>query len=142
MLIEILKRTPPWVFVLFFVLLAYGFSQSRNRVVGRGMVPILPAAMIALSFYGVFSAFAGAAIGLVAWALGLAISVAAGARLMSGRGQPRLRPAQRPVPRASDDDLAGGRPDRFRRRLTGGCIGCLHDTPKAGLRAGLSITRA
>jgi lipopolysaccharide export LptBFGC system permease protein LptF len=60
LLIEILKRTPPWVFFLFFVLLAVGYYQSKDRIVGRGKVAILPIIMIALSFYGVLSAFGAA----------------------------------------------------------------------------------
>ena len=65
MLIEILQRTPPWVFVLFFALLALGYFQSRSRTVSRRRVSILPVAMIVLSLYGVFSAFGIAPVGLV-----------------------------------------------------------------------------
>jgi len=46
MLIEILKRTPSWVFVLFFALLAWGYFQSKDRIVSRSQVSILPVAMI------------------------------------------------------------------------------------------------
>lgn len=86
MLIEILKRTPPWVFVLFFALVAMGYSQSKDRTVRRGRVTVLPVAMIALSFYGVLSAFGIVPVGLALWALGVAVAVGPGARLAAPRG--------------------------------------------------------
>lgn len=86
MLIEILKRTPPWVFVLFFVLLLLGFLQSKGRTVSRGRVSLLPVAMLVLSFYGVLSAFGGVPAGLAFWVLGVAISVGLGIKLALPRG--------------------------------------------------------
>ncbi len=86
MLIEILKRTPPWVFVLFFVLLALGCYQARARTVSRGRLAIIPAAMIGLSFYGVVSAFGIDPIGLACWAAGAAIVIGLGARFAAPHG--------------------------------------------------------
>lgn len=57
MLIEILARTPLWVFAFFFALLALGIVQSRTRQFNRNKVWMLPVAMILFSFYGVVSAF-------------------------------------------------------------------------------------
>lgn len=81
MLIEILRHTPPWVFVLFFVLLVLGCSQSKGRTVSRNKVSILPVAMLVLSFYGVLSAFGSVAVGLAFWVLGVAIAVGLGVKL-------------------------------------------------------------
>ena len=78
MLFEILKRTPIWVFALFFILLAVGHLQRKDRCVSRGWVSILPLAMIGLSFYGVLSAFGIVATGLACWGLGVAMAVALG----------------------------------------------------------------
>lgn len=78
MLIEILKRTPSWVFVLFFVLLALGYYQSKDRVVNRNNVTILPAAMLLLSFYGVYSAFGSALFAITSWLAGVAITACLG----------------------------------------------------------------
>lgn len=86
LLIEILKRTPSWVFVLFFVILALGYSENRARSVSRGRVSILPIAMITLSFYSVFSAFGAVLIGFVSWLLGSAIAVCFGLVLNAPRG--------------------------------------------------------
>ena len=86
MLIEILKRTPLWVFVLFFILIALGYFQSKGRTVSRRRVSVLPVAMIALSFYGVLSAFGVAIVGLVFWALGVALAVGVGVKLATPQG--------------------------------------------------------
>ena len=86
MLVEILKRTPSWVFVLFFVLILLGYSQSKDRVVSRGKVSILPVAMIVLSFYGVLSAFGISPVGLTSWGLGVVGAVWLGLTLASPSG--------------------------------------------------------
>lgn len=86
MLIQILTRTPPWVFLLFFVLLALGYVQSKNRTLSYSKVSILPGAMVMLSFYGVFSAFGANPIGLVFWILGVAIAVGVIAKRPAPKG--------------------------------------------------------
>jgi non-heme chloroperoxidase len=86
LLVQIIERTPSWVFVLFFVLVGLGYVQSRNRTVRRGSVAIIPLAMIALSLYGVLSAFGVAPAGLVFWLLGVGIAVWLGLNLPSPRG--------------------------------------------------------
>jgi uncharacterized protein DUF6622 len=86
LLIEILKHTPSWVFVLFFALVALGYSQSKDRTVRRGRVSILPVTMIALSFYGVLSAFGMVPVGLASWVLGVAVSVGLSVRLAAPQG--------------------------------------------------------
>ncbi len=86
MLIEIVKRTPFWVLVLFLVLLAFGWSQSRDRTVSRGGIAVLPVAMIALSLYGLISDFGIVVAGLTAWIAGIAIAVLGGVRLGVPRG--------------------------------------------------------
>lgn len=83
MLIEIVKRTPLWVFFLFFVLLAIGYMQSKDRAVRLGTVTILPVAMISLSFYGVISAFGIAPAGLFLWISGVTIVLGLGIKIAS-----------------------------------------------------------
>ena len=78
MFIQILKGTPPWVFVLFFALLALGYLQSRPRVVSPARLAILPAFFIAYSLYGVASAFGGDTPHLLAWASGIGAAVLLG----------------------------------------------------------------
>lgn len=75
MIIEIIKRTPLWVFALFVALLVMGYTQSKDRTLSRGKVAILPVVMIGLSFYGVISAFGiGRPLGLVSWFIGIFIA--------------------------------------------------------------------
>ena len=86
MLIEILRRTPSWVFTLLFALVVLGYSQTRDRIVSWRLLPLLPAVMIVLSLYGVLSAFGLNPLALVAWALGIAIAAGSGRRLAMQRG--------------------------------------------------------
>ena len=86
MLIEILKRTPSWVFVLFFVLLAFGYYQSKDRVVSRNKVTIIPAAMLVLSFYGVLSAFGSNLFAIFSWLAGVVITVYLGLKSANPSG--------------------------------------------------------
>ena len=67
---QIIANTPKWVFVLFFVLLAFGISQMRTQIKSRKRVLIIPIVMFVLSFLGVISAFGKAAMPIVAWAVG------------------------------------------------------------------------
>ena len=89
MFIEILHRTPSWVFVLLFALVVLGYGQTRDRSVRGSLLTLLPAAMIVLSLYGVLGAFGLNPLGLGAWALGVAIAIAIAAG--SGRGSALLR---------------------------------------------------
>ena len=86
MLIEIISHTPRWVFILFFVLLVLGYLQSKTRTVSRKKVIILPCAMIALSFYGVISAFGISAVGIISWFIGAAATTWLGLMLGSPKG--------------------------------------------------------
>ena len=42
MLLQILQRTPPWVFALFVVLIFFGVLQRRSRQLGWARVAVLP----------------------------------------------------------------------------------------------------
>lgn len=68
-LLQVLKGTPSWVFVLFVVLLALGFLQSRARSVPKSMLALLPASMIALSGYAIVSTFGLAPAAIGSWTL-------------------------------------------------------------------------
>ena len=81
MLLEILKRTPTWVFALFAILLFYGLLQARTRRLGRGRVIFLPVVMVSLSFFGVASTFGVHVLPLGSWLAGIAAVLVAGRRL-------------------------------------------------------------
>ncbi|MGQ4878972.1 DUF6622 family protein [Billgrantia sp. LNSP4103-1] len=93
MLIEIIRNTPRWVFLLFIVLLVTGYRQSKDRTASRHSIAILPAVFILLALYGVVSAFGTDPAGLALWALGVACSVLLHLKLMVPRGV-RYSPAQ------------------------------------------------
>jgi hypothetical protein len=86
MLLQILKGTPTWVFVLFFALLAIGLLQTRSRSVSTGRLSVLPAAFMAFSLYGVIAAFGPSASNLLAWAAGIGTAVIVGRSLKQPLG--------------------------------------------------------
>jgi hypothetical protein len=81
MLLEIVKRTPPWVWLVFGALLWLGIWQSRPRRVTRQTVLALPLAMIALSLLAVWNAFGTQVEGLLSWSLGALLLPALNQRL-------------------------------------------------------------
>ena len=70
MILQILQRTPVWVWPLFATLLYVGYSQSKTRRVGRARLFALPAALLGLSLYSMFATFGANRIGFAAWLVG------------------------------------------------------------------------
>lgn len=81
LLIEIVRRTPPWVWLLLAALLALGLSQLRTRTVSRARLLALPAALLGLGLFATATTFQPAALALAAWALALAGGAMLGRRL-------------------------------------------------------------
>lgn len=67
MFLEILARTPRWVFALFALLVCLGCSQLITRRVSLRRITIMPIAMAVLSLYGVISAFNDSPMALILW---------------------------------------------------------------------------
>lgn len=86
MLFEIMKRTPVWVFVLFFVLLACGCYQSKDRVVSHRNVIIFPAVMLMVSLSGVLSAFGSTPSALSSWLAGVAVTASLSVKFINLNG--------------------------------------------------------
>lgn len=78
MIIQILSHTPIWVYGLFLVLLVFGLIQTRTRTVGKLPALLLPAGMIALSLWGIYSSFGLATIPLAAWSMAVASATVVG----------------------------------------------------------------
>jgi hypothetical protein len=74
MLIQIVSRTPLWVWGLLLVLISIGLSQLFTRTVSAKRITLMSAAMTALSLYGTLSAFGSMPHILLGW---LAAAVAA-----------------------------------------------------------------
>jgi len=86
MLAQIIASTPKWVFLVFFVLLWYGWMQSRTRNTGRVRVLMLPMIMIFLSLGGVFSSFHGQLASLGAWGVGFLVGAGVNHLIGTPRG--------------------------------------------------------
>ena len=71
-----LQHIPAWVFVLFFVLIAFGVAQSFPRSVSLRRSTVLPLLLLGLSLMGVSSSFGAQALAFLAWAAGVAGAVA------------------------------------------------------------------
>jgi hypothetical protein len=82
MLLEILIRTPAWVYGLFIVLVVFGLIQTRTSKVGTARAVVLPIAMLILSAYGAVSVFGANPIVAAAWFVGLATALVIGRNLL------------------------------------------------------------
>ena len=70
MIVQILQRTPVWVWPLFAALLYLGYLQSKTRSVSKQRLFALPLAMVGLSLYSLFSTFSANGAGFAAWLAG------------------------------------------------------------------------
>src|SRR4051794_3339158 len=89
MLGPIVKSTPPWVWGLLAALTGLGLSQARARTASLLRIMLLPIAMIALSGWGLASAFGSsphAASVLLAWLAAAGVGLAAIAPMAAPAG--------------------------------------------------------
>jgi hypothetical protein len=96
MLLQIIQATPLRIWALFAGLVGLGMMQARTRTIGSLRASLLPFVFVVLSLAGVVSAFGAHAVALAAWGLGIAVSLAAG---------PRLLPTLRATWQATGDSL-------------------------------------
>jgi hypothetical protein len=75
-ILEILKHTPVWVFVLFAALVALGLTQIRTRNLSLPRLFALPVALVAFSIYGFVAAFGANAFAISGWLAGLLVTSA------------------------------------------------------------------
>jgi hypothetical protein len=75
MLLEILKRTPPWVFFLFAALVFFGAMQSRTRRISLARVTILPVVLLGLALSGLWGSFGANGFALASWLTAVAAAV-------------------------------------------------------------------
>lgn len=85
-LTALLQHTPGYVWGLLAALTAVGVSQARDRQVSLTRVTVLPLAMVALSFIGMFHVFGPTPIALSAWAAGVATALTLGRSAVAVRG--------------------------------------------------------
>jgi hypothetical protein len=77
---------PLWPIAVLALLLALGYRQSRTRSVRPQTLRRVALAMLALSLYGVTTAFGASAGPVLAWAVGFAAAVMPGRPLFAPRG--------------------------------------------------------
>jgi len=75
MLMQILSNTPKWVFALFIFLLILGVRQMRDRTMPRRRLVIMPLIFLALSLFGIISAFGWNLEPLLIWAVAYVLMV-------------------------------------------------------------------
>ena len=80
---------PLWPFAILAALVILGYRQSRDRVVQPGTLAKLALGMLALSLYGVVSAFGAGLVPVLAWAAGFAASVFLAGPVVAPRGLAR-----------------------------------------------------
>ena len=68
MLIQIISRTPSWVWALFLALLVLGALQMRQRSTSLLRQIVLPMVLVGLSLLGVLSAFHRSPVAALIWA--------------------------------------------------------------------------
>ena len=76
----ILEKTPDWVFILFGILLMFGYVQSKDRTLSYRQALLMPYAMFLFSLYGVLASF-GWDYTLLLWVVGIGIGIFIGMRL-------------------------------------------------------------
>ena len=75
-LVQLIQKTPYWVWALLIGLIGLGASQLRTRQVSQVRAMVMPLAMTALSIYGITSAFGGSGRGAAAVGAWLAAAAA------------------------------------------------------------------
>lgn len=75
MLLEILKHTPPWVFVLFAALVYLGAMQRRTRQLSLARVAIMPVVLFGLALSGLWGAFGADGLVVASWLAAVVIAV-------------------------------------------------------------------
>lgn len=86
---------PIWPFAILAILVALGYRQSRDRLVRPGTLAGVAAAMMALSLYGVISAFGASLVPVLGWVAGFAAAVRLGGPVFAPRGLARAGDAVR-----------------------------------------------
>jgi hypothetical protein len=85
-IIEVLRHTPGWVWLLLAALLALGASQLRTRRVPRARLFVLPAVLLGLGLSATATSFQPPAPAIAAWVLALAAGVMLGRRVPPAAG--------------------------------------------------------
>lgn len=78
MIIDILRHTPPWVFLILIALIALGVRRLRANDLHPRQLLILPVVMTILSAFGLWQAFGANVVAIAAWVVVFVASLAVG----------------------------------------------------------------
>lgn len=81
LIIEILRHTPAWVWLLATGLLALGLSQLRERRIAPWRLWLLPGVLLGLGVLSLTQSFSSPLLPLVVWTKAVALAAAVGRRL-------------------------------------------------------------
>ena len=84
MLMSILRHTPVFVWLILAALVWRGWSARRDREVAARKLAIIPLVLLALSLWGVLSAYASHAVTLPLWLAGVLAGTFVASRLVRG----------------------------------------------------------
>lgn len=76
MFIQIITRTPVWVWVILVLLVWVGLKQTLPRSVSLRRITVLPLAMVGLSLASILATFGVANHALLAWSASVAVAAA------------------------------------------------------------------
>lgn len=74
---DLITRTPIWVWFVLAALIALGLKQARDSVLSPGRLIAIPAVLSTMSLLGAATTFTAHAGAVLVWALGLAAGIAA-----------------------------------------------------------------
>ena len=77
LVIEIIRRTPVWVWAILAALIVLGLTQMRDRLVSRTRLMVTPIGLGLYSLSGAASMFGARPPIVAAWIAGLALAIAA-----------------------------------------------------------------
>ncbi|HMC15731.1 MAG TPA: DUF6622 family protein [Albitalea sp.] len=86
LVLEIIRRTPLWVWAILAALVVLGLTQMRDRLVSRSRLLVTPIGLGLYSLSGAASMFGARPEVIAAWLAGLALAVAANRLLQWPRG--------------------------------------------------------
>lgn len=73
-MLELLQKTPIWVYLLFIALLIFGLKQRRDREASLGSLLLLPTAMLVYSLFDMSINLKGGSYPLLLWLTGIALA--------------------------------------------------------------------
>ena len=94
MIVQILQRTPIWVWPLFAALLYLGYVQSKTRSVSKQRLFALPLALVGLSLYSLFTTFGATRLGFAYGFLSCTFPARAHALVRAARHAPKTLAGQ------------------------------------------------